>query len=130
MPNTRPRVIVLAYGQRREIADEAQRLRPLIEQFADVVVFDLDFKVDLSRVDADMAIVMGGDGSILRAAHRMGYQQRPILGVNLGKLGFLADLSPSELVEVLPHLQQGGYRVVEHLMFECSVPIGVLRAFG
>ena len=39
-----------------------------------------------------MAIVLGGDGSILRAAHQMGHRQLPVIAVNLGKLGFLADL--------------------------------------
>jgi NAD+ kinase len=91
-PTTRPRVIVLALGERPHIASEAQRLRPLVEQVAEVVLFDLEFKADLSKVEADFAIVMGGDGSILRAAHQMGYHQLPMLGVNLGKLGFLADL--------------------------------------
>lgn len=121
MTQTRPRVIVLAFGEKANIADEAKRLMPLVEQAADVVLFDLEFKADLSKVQADMAIVMGGDGSILRAAHQMGYHQLPILGVNLGRLGFLADLSPNELPNVLPHLQSGNFRVVEHLMFECSV---------
>lgn len=121
MPNNRPRVVVLALGERPHIAGEAQRLRPLIEQVADVVVFDLDFKTDLSQVEAEFAIVMGGDGSILRAAHQMGYHQIPILGVNLGKLGFLADLSPNDLLGVLPHVCNGFYKVTEHLMFECRV---------
>jgi NAD+ kinase len=120
-PTNRPRVIVLALGERPHIANEAQRLRPLVEQVAEVVLFDLEFKADLSKVEADFAIVMGGDGSILRAAHQMGYHQIPILGVNLGKLGFLADLSPNELLSVLPHVCQGFYKVAEHLMFECRV---------
>ena len=46
---------------------------------------------------ADLALVLGGDGAILRAARQMGYHQVPVLGVNLGKLGFLADLSADEL---------------------------------
>jgi NAD+ kinase len=121
VPPNRPRVIVLALGERPHIASEAQRLRPLVEQVADIALFDLDFTADLSQVEADFAIVMGGDGSILRAAHQMGYHQIPILGVNLGKLGFLADLSPNDLLSVLPHVCQGFYRVSEHLMFECSV---------
>jgi NAD+ kinase len=118
---TRPRVAVLALGERPHIASEAERLRPLVEQVAEVVLFDLEFKADMSQVEADFAIVMGGDGSILRAAHQMGYHQLPILGVNLGKLGFLADLSPNDLLGVLPHVCQGFYKVTEHLMFECSI---------
>jgi NAD+ kinase len=121
LSTTRPRVVVLALGERPHIASEAERLRPLVENVADVVLFDLEFKADLSKVEADFAIVMGGDGSILRAAHQMGYHQLPILGVNLGKLGFLADLSPNDLLSVLPHVCQGFYKVAEHLMFECRV---------
>lgn len=121
MPQKRPRVIVLALGEKTNIAEEATRLRPMVEQAVEVVLFDLEFKTDLSKVEADIAIVMGGDGSILRAAHQMGYRQLPILGVNLGKLGFLADLSPQEFLDVLPRLGTQPYRVIEHLMFECTV---------
>jgi NAD+ kinase len=124
VPTTRPRVVVLALGERPHIANEAHRLRPLIEQVAEIVLFDLDFKADLTQVEADFAIVMGGDGSILQAAHQMGYHQIPILGVNLGKLGFLADLSPNDLLSVLPHVCNGFYKSVEHLMFECRVMRG------
>jgi len=65
--------------------------------------------------------VLGGDGSILRAAHRMGRQQLPVIAVNLGRLGFLADLSPEELPGVLSDFCAGRLPVVEHLMFECQV---------
>ena len=68
-----------------------------------------------------MAIVLGGDGSILRAAHQMGDRQLPVIAVNLGKLGFLADLSPEELPRVLRDYRAGKVRVVEHLMFECEL---------
>ena len=60
-------------------------------------------------------------GSILRAVHQMGTVQVPVVGVNLGKLGFLADLSPDELVTQLPKIVAGECRTIEHLMFECSV---------
>src|SRR5207237_10332007 len=62
-----------------------------------------------------------GDGSILRAARQMGYHQQPVLGVNLGKLGFLADLSPEELRSCFPRVVRGEYRVTRHLMFECVI---------
>jgi NAD+ kinase len=119
--STRPRVMVLGMGERPYVAAEAARLRPAIEALADVIVWDLCFTADLSQVDADLAFVFGGDGSILRAAIQMGYRQAPVLGVNLGKLGFLADLSPSEMLASLPEIVAGKYRVVEHLMFRCRV---------
>jgi NAD+ kinase len=65
--------------------------------------------------------VLGGDGSILRAALQMRDGQIPILGVNLGKLGFLAGIGPDELERVLPEVTAGEVRIVEHLMFRCSV---------
>ncbi|MCC7083604.1 MAG: NAD(+)/NADH kinase [Pirellulales bacterium] len=119
--SSRPRVLVLAYTQRPQIAAEAARLRPSIERIADVVLYDETFAADLSTVEADFSIVMGGDGSILRAAHQMGNRQLPVLGVNLGKLGFLADLTPDEMLQVLPQVAAGDYHTVEHLMFDFTL---------
>jgi NAD+ kinase len=81
----------------------------------------LDLAEDLSRLEFDLAIVLGGDGSILQAAHQMGRRQRPVVGVNLGKLGFLAELSAAEMVAELPAICSGGLPVVEHLMYESCV---------
>jgi NAD+ kinase len=85
------------------------------------VVFDLYQQQDLSEVQADIALVLGGDGAILRAARQMGYRQTPVLGVNLGKLGFLADLNPKDVCDCFPQILKGDYRVTRHLMFECHV---------
>ena len=117
----RPRVMVLGAGEKPNVREEGARLRPLIEQLAEVVAWDMEFADELAGVEAELAIVLGGDGSILRAAGRMGYDQVPIVGVNLGKLGFLADLSPAEFEAELPAICEGRFRVVEHLMFECRV---------
>ena len=114
-------MILLVLGDRPEIEREAQRLLPEIEKHAEVVCIDYRFEADLSTVEADLVIVLGGDGSILRAAHQMGYRQLPVIGVNLGKLGFLADLLPDQLTDVLAQVCAGNYRVVKHLMYECSV---------
>jgi NAD+ kinase len=65
--------------------------------------------------------VLGGDGSILRAALQMREEQIPILGVNLGRLGFLASISPKGLDEALAQVVRGEARIVEHLMFQCTV---------
>jgi NAD+ kinase len=121
-PAGRPlRAVLLGSGQRSDVLAEAQRLRPLIEQRAQIVGSDFSGLEDMSKADADVAIVLGGDGSILRAAHQMGNRQLPVAAVNLGKLGFLADISPAELPDVLINLLAGRLMVTEHLMFECQV---------
>jgi NAD+ kinase len=123
-PASRPRVIVLGSGESAIVETEVKRLRPLIEHHVDVVLCDLEFRDGLERIEADFVIVFGGDGSILRAAHRMAYRQLPVIGCNLGRLGFLAAFSASELLAVLPDICSGRYTVVEHLMFECRVVRG------
>jgi NAD+ kinase len=112
--------MVIADGSRPEIRQAVEALRPVIERHLPIVGVWLEPDADLTASDADLAIVLGGDGSILRAAHQMGYHQRPVLGVNLGRLGFLAALQPPQLEQVLPEIAAGQHRVVEHLMIECS----------
>jgi NAD+ kinase len=115
------RVIVLGFAGRPNVARRIERLLPLVQEHTTVVASDFTGQLDLSKVEADLAIVLGGDGSILRAAHQMGNRQLPVLAVNLGRLGFLADLSADEAIQLLPLLAQGELPVVEHLMFECRV---------
>lgn len=50
--------------------------------------------------DVDFVISMGGDGTFLKAASKVGAKGTPILGVNMGRLGFLADVLPGEIYEV------------------------------
>ncbi|QDU96400.1 NAD(+)/NADH kinase [Lignipirellula cremea] len=120
----RPRVILLGSGDRPNVIPEAKRLLPAIAARADVVLEDYLYEQDLSQIDADFVVVFGGDGSMLRAAKLMGDRQLPTIGVNLGKLGFLADLQPDEFVEVLAKVCEGEFRTVAHLMFHCEVRLG------
>ncbi len=69
----------------------------------------------------DLVIVLGGDGTILRTARWMGYDQIPVMGVNLGNLGFLADFCRDEVADVLDEIGAGRFRLVDHLMFECEL---------
>ncbi|MGD2207267.1 MAG: NAD(+)/NADH kinase [Anaerolineae bacterium] len=64
----------------------------------------------------DLLVTLGGDGSILRAA-RMGCEQGvPVLGVNMGRLGFLAELEPDAWTAALPRLLTGDYWIEERMM--------------
>jgi NAD+ kinase len=115
------RILVLGNANKPGVGTEAERLRPFLQQHAQIAVIDLLREKDLSREEADLALVLGGDGAILRAARQMGYRQVPVLGVNLGKLGFLADCSPEELRHCFPEVAQGNFRITRHLMFECEL---------
>jgi NAD+ kinase len=114
------RIFVLGNGSRAGVKEEAVKLLPFLEKHCEIAVFDLNQRKDL-HAGADLALVLGGDGAILRAARQMGYIQVPVLGINLGKLGFLADLSPDELRACLPQVVAGNYRVTHHLMYECEI---------
>jgi NAD+ kinase len=115
------RVFILGNAQRAGVREEAERLRPIIERCSEIAAFDLFQEKDLATHTADLALVLGGDGAILRAARQMGYHQVPVLGVNLGKLGFLADLTPEDVECCFPQVVCGEYRITHHLMYECEV---------
>lgn len=68
----------------------------------------------------DMIISLGGDGTILRLARQVAEKGTPILGVNLGKLGFLAEVSLDDLDACLDEVLRGDYFVVERMMLQAS----------
>lgn len=74
-------------------------------------------KADLTNLEvfegnqfhADMALSIGGDGTFLKAASYVGDKEIPILGINTGRLGFLADISPNQMEEAFNEIYQGMY---------------------
>ena len=70
-----------------------------------------DYLFDGDNFTADMVISIGGDGTFLKAARRVGKKGIPILGINTGRLGFLADISPEEMEETFDEIQSGRYSV-------------------
>lgn len=115
---------ILAAEERPGVVSTAASLQTFIDRYADIVLFDRSFEAGLDDLETDIVVVFGGDGSILRAARQMAYRQHPVVGVNLGRLGFLADLQPDEFREVFPGICAGEYQVIEHLMFEASLQRG------
>ena len=66
----------------------------------------------------DYVISMGGDGTFLEAANKVGNREIPILGVNMGRLGFLADVLPSEIETTLDHVLRGDYVIENHTVIK------------
>ena len=69
----------------------------------------------------DMLISLGGDGTILRLARQVAEKGTPLLGVNLGKLGFLAEVSVEDLDACLTEVLKGDYFVVERMMLQATI---------
>lgn len=78
---------------------------------------------DGDNYDADFVISMGGDGTFLKTAVRVGMKNIPIIGVNTGRLGFLADVMPDEFGTALDAIYRGRYTTESHtaLMAETDV---------
>ena len=70
---------------------------------------------------ADLIIVVGGDGSMLGAARALARHKVPVLGVNRGRLGFLTDLSPSNLEDGLEQVLRGNYILESRFLLEASI---------
>ena len=70
---------------------------------------------------ADFAVVFGGDGSITSAARQLSQVNVPVIGVNLGKLGFLAEFSLEELKKFFPSLTSGKARIEKRMMLGCKI---------
>lgn len=97
----------------KEIADEIEkRYSKKIEQ-----------KLNLPELleNSDIIVSLGGDGTILSTARLVGHREIPILGVNLGKLGFLAEVSPEEIFDFIKKVCNGEYRIEERMALEASV---------
>ncbi len=87
-------------------------LRYLEAHDAEAMVEPVDFN------NADYVISMGGDGTFLRAASKVGNREIPIVGVNMGRLGFLADVLPSEIEGTLDNIFNKHYSIEEHTVIE------------
>ncbi len=69
---------------------------------------------------ATLAIVIGGDGTILTAGRYLAPFNVPICGVNLGRVGFLAEIEPENLLAILPSILAKDYHIQERMMLKCS----------
>lgn len=72
--------------------------------------------------ESDLLIAFGGDGTMLGVAREIGARGTPLLGVNLGKLGFLAEVNPDELEAAIPDILGGRFPVEDRTVLEATTP--------
>ncbi len=77
--------------------------------------------------DADMALSVGGDGTFLNTAQWVGDKNIPILGINTGRLGFLADISPENLEMTMRNIFRGEYTIENRSVLQVVLSDGVMK---
>jgi NAD+ kinase len=125
VPDTMPirRVVVVAKTEPSQGPRIASELGEWLEHRGIDVVFDNKTATAVGRLggvprnelplDVDLAVVAGGDGTLLSVARSAAPLRIPILGINLGSLGFLTELQPEELFEGLAAVLDGRFRIEE-----------------
>lgn len=119
------RVIVLANRSKETVAQAMSSFRPWLERHARIVaepdIETLDEATVAALPGADLAIVLGGDGTILALARKIFSLEIPMLGVNFGKLGFMADFSIEDLKKHWPLIVSGRCRMTRRVMIRSMV---------
>lgn len=110
----------LAIAEQKNIDIAIQR------QFYDFLVDNLQISVPACEIieddlfTADFVVCMGGDGTFLNVASKVGRKEIPIIGFNTGRLGFLASFSPEYIERTIDDVCEGRYMVCDHTVLEAS----------
>lgn len=97
------------------------KIRNFLEKKKIAVKTSLDFDHASCLEKADLAVSLGGDGTILSLAREMKKRSVPVLGVNFGRLGFLTEVRPKEVMKELEATLAGKLPIEERMMLECHV---------
>ncbi len=115
------RLLIVANRDKRVVNQAVEQLLPWLEQRAMVVGVQSEAESDLSQTDADLIVVLGGDGTLLAAARSLRGRAVPLMGFNFGRLGFLASFTPEQMLPSLSLMLEGKLPVGSRLMLEVSV---------
>jgi len=117
----KPEIFIVGNQEKPQVNEAMRRISEGISDRAEIVGATVGVcDDDLSKVHVDYVIVLGGDGTILSVARAVGQRAIPIIGVNLGKLGFLAEFSVPELIEQFDRVVTDPELVGERMMLEAN----------
>ncbi|QQE12312.1 NAD(+)/NADH kinase [Planctomycetota bacterium] len=124
VPN-KPRILILANRIKPQVVEAMHSFRPWLEDRAEIVAepdTKMLFREDAAELPkADFAIVLGGDGTLLSQARTLVDLEIPMIGVNFGKVGFLAEFSIADIKRHWKCICSGGCRMSHRLMLDVMI---------
>lgn len=121
----RPRVLVIANREKRLVTEALATFRPWLAQRAQIVgeydTHALPDNASDTLPGADLAVVLGGDGTFLSVARHIVDMRVPLLGINFGKLGFLAEFTIPDVERHWDAIIGGAYRASDRMMIDVKV---------
>lgn len=121
------KIVVVANCSKPIVRQAVDELVPWMSQRCNVVSVDMDSDVDLTQIDAEVILIFGGDGTLLSTARRLHGRQIPMMGVNFGRLGFLASFTPGQFKEHFERLVAKKLPTTSRLVLEASVVDGAVK---
>jgi NAD+ kinase len=119
------KIALLAHPLIDSAADQASEMSEVLSNRGVTAIYgnlnDTDLRQQVVDEGFDLVITLGGDGTVLRAAHFCAPNEIPILPINLGSLGFLIELSPDDWDDAIERLLSGNYWVENRMMLYTSV---------
>jgi NAD+ kinase len=115
------RVFLVANVGKPRVGRALEQWRPWIAERADIVGTETDGAYNLAELDADLIVVLGGDGTLLSVTRRLQGRRIPIMGVNFGRLGFLASFTPDNFQQHLEQYLRQGLPTASRQLLEASV---------
>ena len=115
------KIILLGDISKKKIRETITRLEPLFRKKSHLSVINISDEDALINVTADLVFVFGGDGTILSASRKLYNKQIPLIGIHLGKFGFLAELTLQDINDSLERLCSGEYVISQRMLLTCKV---------
>ena len=127
----KPKLIIFSDPNRRRVAEAVEDFVRFAADKAEILTncFMQSCPIDVLK-KADFAVVFGGDGTILSAARDLSETDVPVIGVNVGKLGFLAEFGLDELLELFGRIVTGKVLIEKRMILHCSVETGGAETFS
>ncbi|MBE5906447.1 MAG: NAD(+) kinase [Lachnospiraceae bacterium] len=130
--------LIIANGLKDNTKECVQQLDAFLEaqgaeSFVKWIAYDTDLSVDLADMDLSeysAGIVIGGDGTLIRSARALKVRNLPLIGVNVGTIGFLCEIDTAHLESSMRGLLEGNYRIESRMLLEGRVEDTVDQALN